>query len=332
MRKIRLLTLMFLLIVGLVACGADGDHDPISETDANDETLEHDFTPVTVETKFGDVVINEMPTRIVVLGWGDAETVLALGGEPVGASDWLGFGDAGVGPWLEGVYDVSPTLLGTMELDYEQIAALAPDLILDVRSSGDEERFNRLSEIATTVGVPVGGDGFLTTYEQQVEMIAQALGKSDVGAQLLQDVEFAFEQARTEFPEFANQTVAIGAFTSEEWGAYVTGDARADFMTSLGFTNKQEIEALAAGNFYIPIADEMLELLDADLTVVVSIFVDSNEVYNHVLFQSLPSVEAGRYLVIDGVHADAFSMGTVPALLWVIEQLPPMFAEVLMGR
>lgn len=332
MRKLSLLTLMFLLVVGLVACGGGGDSEPTNETDNNTETVEDNFTPVTVETKFGDIVIDEMPTRIVALGWGDAETVLALGLEPVGASDWLGFGDTGVGPWLEGAYEVAPTMLGTMELDYEQIAALDPDLILDVRSSGDEERFNRLSEIATTVGVPVGGDGYLTTYEQQVEIIAQALGKAEAGAQLLQDVELAFEQARTEFPEFESQTVAIGAFTSEEWGAYVIGDARADFMASLGFTNKQEIEDLASGNFYIPIADEMLELLDADLTVVVPIFVDSSEVNNNVLFQNIPSVEAGRYLVIDGDHADAFSMGTVPALLWAIEQLPPMFDDALTGR
>ena len=104
----------------------------------------------TIDTKFGQVEITEQPQRIVALGWGDAETVLSLGFEPVGASDWLAFGGDGVGPWLEGAYETSPTIIGTMELDYEQIAALEPDLILDVKSSGDEERHKRLSEITTT--------------------------------------------------------------------------------------------------------------------------------------------------------------------------------------
>jgi iron complex transport system substrate-binding protein len=38
----------------------------------------------------------------VALGWSDAETALALGVQPVGASDWLAFGGEGVGPWAEG--------------------------------------------------------------------------------------------------------------------------------------------------------------------------------------------------------------------------------------
>ena len=43
--------------------------------------------PVTVETAFGDVEIPEEPQRVVALGWSDAETALALGVQPVGASD-----------------------------------------------------------------------------------------------------------------------------------------------------------------------------------------------------------------------------------------------------
>ena len=48
--------------------------------------------PVTVSTAFGDVTVEEEPTRVVALGWSDAETALALGVQPVGASDWLAFG------------------------------------------------------------------------------------------------------------------------------------------------------------------------------------------------------------------------------------------------
>lgn len=45
-----------------------------------------------VPTKFGEVTIPAEPKRVVALGWGDAETALALGVQPVGASDWLAFG------------------------------------------------------------------------------------------------------------------------------------------------------------------------------------------------------------------------------------------------
>lgn len=317
------LLLVVMIAIGLVGCG--------SKTDEKLE-VENNTEGVTIETKFGNVAINKKPERVVALGWGDAETALALGIEPVGASDWLGFGGEGVGPWLKGAYKNPPTILGTMELDYEQIAALEPDLILDVRSSGDSERYKRLSEIAPTVGVPKGGDNYLTTYQQQVEMISKALGKEKEGEQLLKDIDAAFEKAKKEYPEFSGKTVVVGSYTSQGWGAYVSGDSRVDFMTRLGFTNKKEIDEQANGQFYIHIADEKLELLDADLTIVLPIFVDKKEVIGNALYQKIPSVADGRSVIIDGDYSNAFSSGTAPALLWAIEKLPPMFDQVLNDR
>lgn len=315
--------LVLIAVIGLVGCGSDTSEEP--ETKSNKKI----DTSTTIETKFGKIEIKDTPKRIVALGWGDAETALALGVEPIGASDWLAFGDEGVGPWLQGAYNTAPTILGTMELDYEKIASLEPDLILDVRSSGEQERYNRLSEIATTIGVPVGGNSYLTSYQQQVQMIAKALGKEAEGEQLLKDVDAAFEKARKEYPQFAGKTVAVGAYTSEGWGAYVNGDSRVDFMTKLGFTNKREIESQANGAFYINVADEQLELLDADFTVILPIWVDTKEVTSNALYQKIPSVSDGRSMIIDGDFANAFSSGTAPAILWAIEQLPSMFNKAL---
>lgn len=324
--------MILLLAITLVGCGSDStEEEPKSDT-TNKDTETNDFKPVTIETKFGSIEIKEEPKRIVALGWGDAETALALGVEPVAASDWLAFGGDGVGPWLEGAYENSPTMLGTMELDYEQIITLEPDLILDTRSSGDQERYNRLSEIAPTIGVPEGGENYLISFEEQVQMVSKALGKEAEGEKLLKDVEAAFETAKSEYPQFTGKTVVVGAYTSEGWGAYVTGDSRVDFMTKLGFTSKEEVENLASGDFYVKVADEQLELLDADLTVVLPIWVDTKEVIDNALFQKIPSVEDGRSVIVDGDYSNAFSAGTAPALLWAIEQLPPLFDEALESR
>lgn len=316
--------LAIILLLGLSACAEDKE----KKTNETNETTESE-TFSTVETKFGEIEIKEEPKRIVALGWGDAETVLSLGLEPVGASDWLAFGGDGVGPWLEGAYKTSPTILGTMELDYEQIAALEPDLILDVKSSGDEERYKRLSEITTTVGVPEGGENYLTSSEDQVLMIAKALGKVDEGEALLNEVDTAFKEATEKYPEFSDKTIVVGAYDASGFGAYVEGDARVDFATKLGFNVKDEVEALANDNFYISIADEQLELLDADLTIVLPIWIEPSEVTNHELYQKIPSVMDGRSIVLDAEMSNAFSTGTVPALQWIIENLTPQFKEVL---
>src|SRR6185312_11528161 len=144
---------------------------------------------------FGDVDIDQAPQRVVALGWGDAETALALGVQPVGASDWLGFGGDGVGPWAQGLYDTAPKIIDTLEPSYEAIAALKPDLILDVRGSGDHDRHERLAQIAPTVGIPEGGQNYLTDMEEQVEMISTALGVPDAGDALLQQVDAAYAKA-----------------------------------------------------------------------------------------------------------------------------------------
>lgn len=309
------------VMLGLSACSEDKGEEPVKKTAGE--------TFAAVDTKFGQVEITEQPKRIVALGWGDAETVLSLGVEPVGASDWLAFGGDGVGPWLEDAYETSPTIIGTMELDYEQIAALEPDLILDVKSSGDEERYKRLSEITKTIGVPEGGENYLTSSEDQVRIIAEALGKVDEGEALLQKVDTAFEKVTKEYPEFASKTIVVGAYDSSGFGAYVEGDTRMDFATRLGFKSKDEIEEIDNENFYISVADEQLELLDADLTVILPIWIDPSEVTKNELFQRIPSVLDGRSIIFDADTSNAFSTGTVPALLWTIENLPPQFKEAL---
>jgi iron complex transport system substrate-binding protein len=98
----------------LTGCATGGDAGSTTDTDGESAAGEGTF-PQTVTTAFGDVTIDEAPERVVALGWSDAETALALGVQPVGASDWLGFGGEGVGPWAEGMYDEAPEIIETLE-------------------------------------------------------------------------------------------------------------------------------------------------------------------------------------------------------------------------
>src|SRR3954453_9716260 len=160
--------------------------------------------PVTVSTAFGDVTVEKEPTRVVALGWSDAETALALGVQPVGASDWLGGGgDDGLGDWVTDTYDDAPEMIGTMEPSYEAIAALEPDLILDTRSDGTQERYDLLSQIAPTVGMPEGAGADQTSWDDQLELIGRALGRGDQADELAAEVSQAYEDAAAAHPEFA---------------------------------------------------------------------------------------------------------------------------------
>jgi len=318
-----------LLATALVvsSCGS-GDDSGTEVAGAASESS--DAFPVTVSTAFGDVTVEEEPARVVALGWSDAETALALGVQPVGASDWLGVGDDGLGDWVQTGYDEAPEIIGTMEPSYEAIAALEPDLILDTRSDGTEERYELLSAIAPTIGQPEGVGPYQTTWQQQLDMVGQALGRTEQAQELQAEVEHAFTDAAAAHPEFDGTEVAVGAYTSEGFGAYVSGDARVAFMEQLGFRNKEAIEDLATDNFYVPVSEEQVSLLDADLTVVFPIFVDAAEITSNPLWQTLPAVQEGHAVVLDDTTVlNAFSSASAPGLLYALETAVPQFADAL---
>ncbi|WP_134766001.1 ABC transporter substrate-binding protein [Nocardioides sp. 1609] len=286
--------------------------------------------PVTVETKFGSIEITEKPERVVALGWGDAEVALALGVQPIGASDWLGFGEDanGVGPWATDLYDEVPEFFGTTELDTQAVGALEPDLILDVRSEGTQERHDALTEITPNViSIPEGGDGWTTTTEDQVTMISQALGLAEDGEKLLADVDAAFADAVEAHPEFAGRTATVSAKTSEGWGVYTAVDARQQFMTELGFTEKPEVAELGTESFSVPVAGDQLELLDADVVVSFPIFIETSQITGDELYNALPAVQDGRSILIDDpVLANAFSAATPLSIQYAIDEIVPLLA------
>jgi iron complex transport system substrate-binding protein len=286
--------------------------------------------PVTVTTAFGAVEVPKEPVRVVALGWGDAETALALGVQPVGASDWLAFGGEGVGPWAADAYDQAPEIIDTLEPSYEAIAALKPDLILDTKSPATQERYDALSKIAPTIGQPEGVDPYLTTYSQQLDLIGQALGKTVQADAVAAQVDDAFAAAAAAHPEFAGVQVAVAAYGSTGFGAYVRGDGRVDFMEKLGFTNKPAIQDLATSSFFVPVSDEQLPLLDAGLTVAFPIFVDAAQITDNPLWQAIPSVQAGHSVVLgDPTLANAFSLATPQSIQYALTNAVPLFAAAL---
>jgi len=291
----------------LAACGGGGgDPEPTS-------------SGVTVDTRFGPVTIDEPPTRVVALGWSDAETALALGVQPVGASDWLAFGGKGVGPWAEGLYRQAPTLLGTTEIDYEAVAALQPDLILNTRSDNDEKKHETLSKIAPTIGAPKDVIPYGTSWRQQVELVAKALGKVPEGEEVIADLDAKF--AANE--KFDGKSTVVGAYFDGKFGAYVSGDPRADFMKALGFTLREDVEALASGTFYVDISTERLDLLTADLSVLFPIGGDATAL------KANPLVPREALVLEDKNLVNAFSSGSSLGMAYALDHAVPLFTTAL---
>ncbi|GAA2302131.1 iron-siderophore ABC transporter substrate-binding protein [Streptomyces kunmingensis] len=309
----------------LAACGSGTDDDADSAGRKSSGAF-----PAKVATKFGTITVEEQPKRVVALGWGDAETALALGVQPVGASDWLAFGGDGLGPWVTAKYDKSPQKIGTLEPEYEKIAALEPDLILDTKSSGDQTRYDTLSKIAPTVGVPKGGDQYKQTWKKQTTMVAQALGVPEKGERLIADTEKQFSEAAAAHPEFKDKTITIGSRTASTWGAYVRGTGRVDFVERLGFENNPAVEKKAGKAFSVPVSEENLQMLDADLMVMAPIGTTAKKISSDPLYASIPAAKKGHSVVFDDKDiSSAFATDSILSVQYALEHVVPLFAEAM---
>jgi iron-siderophore transport system substrate-binding protein len=319
------------LLAGLSACSPSGQPGTGASASPSGAASAPGAFPATVATKFGDVTVSAKPARVVALGWGDAETALALGVQPVGASDWLGFGGEGVGPWAKGLYTTAPEIIGTLEPSFEKIAALKPDLILDVKSTGDQARYDRLKSIATTIGVPAGGDSYLASPEQQLTMIATALGEKEKAPALQKEVQDAFAAAASAHPAWKGKTMTAAALSSTGWGAYTEGDGRVTFMQNLGFVQNPTIAAMKpdATGFSVSLSSEKLDDIDADVVLAFPIFVTTDKLTGEAAWKAVPAVKQGRAVVIDGDLAQAYSLGTTMASKYAIENLVPKLEAAL---
>lgn len=319
-------------VLALSGCSIDqpGSGDGGSDMPGSGPAASGTF-PQTVTTAFGDVEIEKAPQRVVALGWGDAETALALDVQPVGASDWLGFGGEGVGPWAKGLYDKAPKLIETLEPSYEAIAALEPDLILDVRGSGDKGRHDRLDEIATTVSIPKGGENYLTGMEDQVHMISTALGVPEKGDALLKEVDDAYAKAAADHPQWKGKTVTAATKTSEGWGAYIAGGGRVETLERYGFKQNPAIAKLPvnAGGFSVDISSEKLDVMDADLIVAFPIFLEATAITKDPQWRKLETVKAGHSVVIDGDLSNAYSINSPLGALYTVKHLTPLLEKAL---
>lgn len=317
-RKGPLAAAVLALALMLTSCGSAGGGD-VKPADGP-----------TIETTFGPVTVPAAPKRVVALGWGDAETALALGVQPVGASDWLGYGGKGVGPWAEDLYTEAPELVGTTSVNFEKIAALDPDVILNTNAAVNKQKYQTLSKIAPVISPLPDTMPYGTSWHEQVTMVAKALGKVGKGEQLITETEDAFAKAAEAHPEFEGRTVALGSYYGDQFAAYVGGDSRVEFMKELGFVNKPAIDELASGNFHITVSPERLGLLSADLTVMFPIRAEAEQLRRNELLNQIPSAQAGHLVILDD-HAltSAFSSGSVLAIRYALAHAVPLFAKAL---
>lgn len=319
-----------LAALALAGCAPSSDTEAPSEPSA-------DGLLASVETMFGTVDIPERDDgelTVVALGWSDAEAALALGVQPVAVYDWLGFGDEnkGVGPWATELFgDTTPEIIQNVgdAVDYEQIQALEPDLILNTRSANDETQFQRLSEIAPTLYAPEGTAAYGTSWTVQTQLIADALGLSDEGLALITGVQRTIDTAADENPQFEGLTAVSGTKFGDAYGAYIAGDARWDLLEALGFVQNPPVLELEPAGFYVPVSAEQISTFDADVATFFPIGYTLEELLADPLIASLNVVAEERTVFLDATEelSSAFSAASILSIPIAVDGLVPLLVD-----
>lgn len=296
-------------------------------------TVDAGAFPVTIETKYGPVTLEAEPQRVVSVGYNDQDALLALGVIPVGIREWYGGFPHAVWPWArDELGDATPEVLSATEINFEAVAALDPDLIVGVSSGMTSEEFDTLSAIAPTLAQSGDFIDYGMPWDEGFGMIAAAVGRTSLAAEVVASLEQRFADAREAHPEFEGATAAVAFFYSDQPGAYASDDGRSRLLIDLGFTIPAEYDELAGDSFFASFSAEQLHLLDVDVLVWIAGEGTALEAAEQIPGrEAMRTYQEGREIFTSNELAGAFSFNSPLSLDHLLDELVPMLAAAVDG-
>lgn len=338
----RPLAAVTVLVAALAGCstGSTSDTGPAVEPTAT-TTADADAFPVTIEHAFGETTIESEPTRVATLGRTDHDHALALGVVPVGATKitWGG-NEAGSTEWFDAAVEEAGAEAPVRYDDadgapIDEIAELAPDLILATNSGVTEAEYAKLSKIAPVVAYPEFP--WTTEWQTSLEMVGEALGRSAIADEVLADTEAAIEEARAAHPELEGAELIYGYLAATDLstvGMYAPEDPRVAMMRDFGMVDAPVVaEAIKPGEFYGMVSAEKAPDLQSDVFLT---WVDSPQsvqtIEDDKLLGQIPAIANGNwYAETDKANAMASTNPTPLSIPVIISDFLPRVVEAIEG-
>lgn len=296
----------------LTACSDDGDGDATPEADvAQAETSDlipaaegNVEYPLTLETSWGAVTIEERPERIVAGDGYEYSLLAALGVTPIGVQDrkWT-YNDAV--PWAMDLIDddmiENSWEWGDLTYPHEPIAKAAPDLIVATTAGPDPvPNLDQLSTIAPVLAPPVSDEEY-PAWPERLALLAESLDLTERAEQVQAEYDEFFATIQEEHPEFAGQTVSVIGW----WGPddiYLMNTTDSDWdniFRSMGFVENPSHE---------PFGDEgtMSAELVGDVSADAVILIDLSETPDQFaewvespVVQGIDGIQDGNLVVVE---------------------------------
>lgn len=288
--------------------------------------------PVTIEHKHGSTEIPMKPQRVVCAGRTDHDVLLALGIVPASVYQFVPSMNRGVGVWAEPRLGAADPVILTNPLNFEKIAALSPDLILNVQSMGEDTDYRTLSRIAPTVSLPPDTAPNTVSWQDSTRIISTAVGCAADGVKLVADTEATLNNAAADNPSFTGKTVSILLGYGGKLGGYTTADTRMRVATALGLTPSSYTVGLDQRKFFVELSDELVNNADADVVILLTLenlsAAGALEQYPAIL-RSTFAAENRLVIVEDPKVSLALSLASVLSIPYAVDGLVPLLAAKL---
>ena len=316
--------------------GTDSAAEPTATT-----TADADAFPVTIEHALGETTIESEPTRVATLGWTDQDHALALGVVPVGATKitWGG-NEAGSTEWFDAAVEEAGAEAPVRYDDadgapIDEVAELAPDLILATNSGITEAEYAKLSKIAPVVAYPEAP--WTTDWKTSLMMVGEALGRTALADEVEAETEATIEEAKAANPELQGAELIYGYLAATDLstvGMYAPEDPRVSILRDFGMVDAPAVaDAIKPGEFYGTVSAEKSADLDSDVFLT---WVDSPDSVDTIagdkLLGQIPAIANGNwYAETDKANAMASTNPTPLSIPVIVSDFLPRVVEALEG-
>jgi iron complex transport system substrate-binding protein len=320
--------------LALTGCSAGG------ETAGSTSKAGGDAFPVSITSALGTATIEKAPKRVATWGWGAQDVALALGIVPVAMPKFT-YGDNGAGvlPWdaeqIKKLDGTTPQLLSGADTDtvpFEEFVKAKPDVILAPLSGLTQNDYDTLSKIAPVVAYPKQAWG--TSWQDQTDLVGQALGKQAEAAELKAATEDDVAKLAAKYPVLKGKTFLYAAANQPgQLNVYRATDTRVMLLSELGLKNSPSLTTLDPkpkdGNFYFPLSYENLSKVDTDLLVMYFENQAAVDAFTaNPLAAAMPAIAEGRFAPIVGESfVMASSAPSVLSIPWMLDRYVPTLAK-----
>ncbi|MFC4120560.1 iron-siderophore ABC transporter substrate-binding protein [Nonomuraea zeae] len=330
------------VLLTLAGCGGGSEpkaaEQPAATAPASSGSAAGVF-PVTIDSALGQATIPKQPERVVTLGQGSTETAIALGHTPVGIESYeWGSDKSGYLPWIhEAVTKAGGTLpkqfAGGENIDYDTILELKPDVILAPWSGITQEQYDLLKDIAPTVAYP--DLPWSTNWDQQIEIIAKALGKPAEAATLISTIKKQLADAAATRPQYKDVTFSYIYTTGPgTLGVFKPEEQRVEMVSSLGLTVDPVVNTFeeTKGTDSALIGLENAQKL-AKSDLIFTFYTDAKtrkEIEAQKLYGEIPAVKRGAVVAsADNPFVTGSSIINPLTVPWVIDRYLPLIDEAV---